>query len=153
MPNFCLHSHWEEKVLSGTGMGRPNHWRLGYVFSNHSHLILRTHPSSLRLEILRPPSSRSLHTLPHATWQWPPFASLQQLQYKPSRNLSTSFDPQACISTTIAMCHGLLSRVGMLTDIEIKGNTRVLDKPHVFLVYYDSLGWDPLCPSFYMSRG
>jgi hypothetical protein len=32
-------------------------------------------------------------------------------------------------------------------------SVRIITLHPLFLVYYDSLGWDPLYPSFYMPRG
>jgi hypothetical protein len=85
--DLALVGIWIDRVAQG--------W-LGLVFCSHIHLIRRAHPSSCKLEILRPPNSIGLQTLPHATWQYPPFASALPLQKKPRRN------PQAGISIAMA---------------------------------------------------
>jgi hypothetical protein len=89
-------------ALAGIWIDRAAHGQLGSVFCSHIHLIRRAHPSSFKLEILRPPNSIGLQTLPHATWQCPPFASTLPLQKKLRRNLSTAFHPHVGISIAMA---------------------------------------------------
>src|SRR5689334_9724146 len=71
--NFCVNDAWKKDfTFKRKCIGSPTQGLLGSTLAIHNHLILRAHPSSLRLKMPIPPNSTGLHTLPQATRQCPP---------------------------------------------------------------------------------
>lgn len=102
LPILVTIAVWKKALtFSRICKGRQDQGFLGSVFDNHSHLILRAQPISLRLNMSSPPNIKGWQTLPRATKQCPLLASLLPHQRKPFLILPIAFKAQG--GTLIAM--------------------------------------------------